>query len=311
MPNVILLLGAGFSKNWNGPLATEVTAQLMSRLQNDAYLRDLLHKRNFEDALFQLQTEFLLLGRSRYAVQEERLTAFQAALSEVFDRMNKQFESRPFDFSTDVARSFGKFLTGFDAIFTLNQDLLLELHYHRRENVFLWHNTRWQGAEMPGLRALPLTNPFDRASAKWRPQEPFQPNARMQPYYKLHGSSGWLTDGGQPLLVIGRDKTGTIRQHPILHWTYQHFERYLNYDDTRLMVIGFGFGDEHINKSLIDAHRAGKLKLIYLVHPSGKAIISSKCPDLTEVPCVECIVPISTAFDDDDMALDLMRGIFR
>jgi hypothetical protein len=51
MANVILLLGAGFSKNWNGPLATEVTAHLMSLLQNDAYVCDLLNRMNFEDVL--------------------------------------------------------------------------------------------------------------------------------------------------------------------------------------------------------------------------------------------------------------------
>ena len=309
--NKILLLGAGFSKNWNGPLATEVTAHLMSRLQGDTHLCDLLNRMNFEDALFQLQTEFLLLGKSKYPPQEVRLTAFQAALSDVFDRMNQQFQSRQFDFSSDVARKVGKFLIGFDAIFTLNQDLLLELHY-RNDDAALWYGTRWQGWEMPGLRALQATDPHNRASNKWRAEAPpFQSNARMQPYYKLHGSSGWLTEGGQPLLVIGRDKTGTIAQHPILHWTYQQFEDSLHRDDTRLMVIGYGFGDEHINQSLIDAHLAGKLKMIYLVQPSGKAIISSKCPDLLKVPCVECTVPISVAFADDNMALDLMRGIFR
>jgi len=85
MPNTILLLGAGFSKNWNGPLATEVTAHLISLLQGDAYLCDLLHRTNFEDALSQLQTEFLLLGKSKYPLQEARLTAFEAALSSVFE----------------------------------------------------------------------------------------------------------------------------------------------------------------------------------------------------------------------------------
>jgi hypothetical protein len=309
MANVILLLGAGFSKNWNGLLATEVTAHLMSRLQSDAYVCDLLHGKNFEDVLSQLQTEFLLLGKSKYPPQEARLTAFEAALSAVFDRMNRQFQSQQFEFSNDVSRSFGKFLTGFDGIFTLNQDLLLELHY-RRENVALWHNTRWQGWEMPGLRPLPHNDPFDRTVMKWRPQEPFGSSARMQPCYKLHGSSGWQTDGGQQLLVIGRNKTGTIAQHPILHWNYQQFDNYLQRDDTRLMVIGYGFGDDHINQSLIDAHQAGKLRLIYLVQPSGKATISSKCPDLLKVPCIECTIPISTAFNGDDMALDLMRGIF-
>jgi hypothetical protein len=312
MPNTILLLGAGFSKNWNGPLATEVTAHLTSRLQSDHYVCDLLNKMNFEDVLFKLQTDFLLPGRSSYPPAEARLTAFDAALSALFDEMNKQFQSRQFEFSNDVNRSVKKFLTGFDAIFTLNQDLLLELHYHRREEVAVWQGTRWQGAEMPGVRPLALADPLDRTSMKWRPEEPFQSNTRMQPYYKLHGSSGWLPlEGGKPLLVIGRDKTGTIAQNAILRWSYEQFEQYLARDDTRLMIIGYGFADEHINQSLLDAHQAGKLKLIYLVQPSGKATIASKCPDLLKVPCIECTVPISAAFNDDDMALDLMRGIFR
>jgi SIR2-like domain len=307
MPNAILLLGAGFSFNWNGRLAGEVTNDLMSHLQGDDYLLDLLHRKNFEDALSLLQTDYRASGKGE---DELRLRTFQAALSRVFDDMNRSFQSRQFDFSSDVSRKVAKFLIGFDAIFTLNQDLLLELHY-RNDDVAIWHGTRWQGWEMPGLRPLPVTDHYNRASNKWRPEQPFQSNARRQPYYKLHGSSGWLTDDGQPLLVIGRDKTGTIALHPILHWTYQQFEQYLHRDDTRLMVIGYGFGDEHINKSLVDAHQAGKLKVIYLVHPSGKAIISDKCPALSKAPCIECTVPISAAFNDHDMALDLMRRIFR
>lgn len=308
MSNAILLLGAGFSKNWNGLIASEVTNDLMAQLQNDAHLLSLLHTMNFEDVLASLQSDYL---RSRAAEDGARLTAFQATLSGIFDRMNKQFQSRQFEFSNDISRSFRKFLTGFDAIFTLNQDLLLELQYHRREDVALWHNTQWQGAEMPALRPLPHTDPFDRTSARWRPEGPFKRNERMQPYYKLHGSSGWLTDAGQQLLVIGRDKTGIIAHHPILHWTYQQFERHLHSDNMRLMVIGYGFGDDHINQSLVDAHQAGKLKTIYLVQPSGKATISSKCFDLLNVPCIECTTPISAAFNDHDMALDLMRQIFR
>ena len=310
MPNAILLLGAGFSKNWNGLIATEVTADLMSRLLGDADLLKLLHMKNFEDALSKLQEDFLLLGRSKNPVQEARLIAFEAALSAVFESMNRHFQSLQFEFSNDVAHSLRKFLTGFDAIFTLNQDLLLELHYHRREDVATWQGTPWQGGEMPGLRPLPVTDHHNPATNKWRPEAPFLSNPRMQPYYKLHGSSGWATDDGRSLLVVGRDKTGAIAHHPILHWTYERFEDYLRRDDTRLMVIGYGFGDEHINQSLLDAHQAGNLKVIYLVQPSGKGIIESKCPALAKVPCIECTVPISDAFNGNGLALDRMRGIF-
>jgi hypothetical protein len=81
MANVITLLGAGFSKNWNGLLAADVTTDLMSRLQDHSDLLDVLKTKNFEDVLYQLQAEFLLLGKSKYPPHEVRLTAFEAALS--------------------------------------------------------------------------------------------------------------------------------------------------------------------------------------------------------------------------------------
>ena len=38
MPNFVLLTGAGFSKNWGGFVAREITNALMSQLQNNPYL---------------------------------------------------------------------------------------------------------------------------------------------------------------------------------------------------------------------------------------------------------------------------------
>jgi hypothetical protein len=67
MPNSILLLGAGFSKNWDGLVSSQVTSDLMGRLQNDAHIIGLLNRMNFEDALAQLQDEYL---RSRTAESE-------------------------------------------------------------------------------------------------------------------------------------------------------------------------------------------------------------------------------------------------
>ena len=96
---------------------------------------------NFEDVLTRVQGDYL---RSRTQDNEERLALFQDALSSMFDSMNRHFQSQQIEFSNDVARSFQKFLVRFDAIFTLNQDLLLEIHY-RNDNVAIWNGTRWQG----------------------------------------------------------------------------------------------------------------------------------------------------------------------
>jgi len=311
--NCILLLGAGFSKNWEGRLARELTNDLMGRLQDNPYLTALLNQMNCEDALVQVQEQYL---RTRSDEDERRLHLLQQAISNVFDRMNQHFEGRQFEFSNDISRHLQKLLVRFDAIFTLNQDLLLEIHY-RNSNVAIWHGTRWNGYEMPGLRALPLQDPLFRARGKWRPEVPFRSNPNMQPYYKLHGSTGWETTDGQPLLVIGRDKAGTIARTPILHWNYQQFEASLRRRPTRLMVIGYGFGDAHINDTLIEANQNGSLALMYLVQPAGKGILNKFPPGtipgpqpLLDIPCVECTAPISAAFSTDDMARELMEKIF-
>ena len=134
--NCMLLLAAGFSKNWNGLLAREVTNSLMSRLQSNARLLAMLNKLNFEDVLSQVQGEYL---QTRSAESETQLGTLQEAVAAIFDRMNKHFEERPFEFSNDVAQMFKKFLVRFDAIFTLNQDLLLEIHY-KNEDAALWYD---------------------------------------------------------------------------------------------------------------------------------------------------------------------------
>jgi hypothetical protein len=83
------------------------------------------------------------------------------------------------------------------------------------------------------------------------------------------------------------------------------------------MVIGYGFGDAHINDTLVEAHQNGSLALMYLVHPAGKGILNKFPPGtipgpqpLLDIPCVECTAPISAAFSTDDMARELMEKIF-
>ena len=312
--NCVLLTGAGFSKNWGGRLAREVTNDLMSRLQGNRHLLQLLNRANFEDVLTQVQGEISSSNRE----SENRLNLLQDAITSVFDRMNNQFEGRQFEFSNDVAHSIQKFLVRFDAIFTLNQDLLLEIHY-KNQNVAIWFGTRWQGYELPGVRDIPPQDMLaSRARSKWVPESQFRQNLNMQPYFKLHGSTAWQASDGSPLLVIGRDKVGTMKRHPILRWNYSKFEEYLAKPDTRLMVIGYGFSDDHINQTLIEAHQRGTFKLMYLVHPSGKAILERypnapiPVPDqpLKDIPCVECTALLSAAFHNDHMARELMEGIF-
>jgi hypothetical protein len=314
MPNFVLLTGAGFSKNWGGFVAREITSALMSRRQNIPYLLQALHRANFEDVLSQVQSTYVA---TKTGENQDRLNAMQDALSDVFGRMNLHLADRQFEFSNDIAHSIQKFLARFDAIFTLNQDLLIEVHYNN-QNVALWYGTCWQGYELPGLRELPLENPLaGRVRSKWVPQDHFVQTPDMQPYFKLHGSTAWSAADGSALMVMGRDKVGLIQGNAILRWNYERFEEYLARPGTRLMVIGYGFADDHINATIINAHERGHLRLMYLVHPSGKVALdrypTATIPvpqSLKEIPCIECTVPLSAAFSTDHEAQSLLEGIF-
>ncbi len=140
--------------------------------------------------------------------------------------LNLHLADKQFEFSNHVTHSIQKFLVRFDAIFTLNQDLLIEVHYNN-QNVALWHGTRWQGYELPGLRELPMEDPLaGRVRSKWVPQDHFAQTSDMQPYFKLRGSTAWSAADNSALMVMGRDKVGLIRSNAILKWNYEKFEEY-------------------------------------------------------------------------------------
>jgi hypothetical protein len=124
----VALLGAGFSRNWGGWLATEVLGELLGRIANDREIYTRLRQsRNFEDTLAELQAEARTRGTPDSTA---RLDTFERAVMETFSDMNQTFAAFPgWGLSNDARDSIDGFLARFDAIFTLNQDLLLELHY--------------------------------------------------------------------------------------------------------------------------------------------------------------------------------------
>jgi hypothetical protein len=99
------------------------------------------------------------------------------------------------------------------------------------------------------------------------------PNAHTQPIYKLHGSSNWVDEANGRLIIMGGEKTAAIRGSGVLTAYAQEFERRLSEPGTRLMIIGYGFGDGHINVALERAAAAGGLRT-YIIDPWG-----SEAPD--------------------------------
>jgi SIR2-like protein len=309
MPNY-LLIGAGFSRNWGGPLSEEITGSLLGELHDDAQLANALRQGPFEDAF---QGFGPATGSPEAVARQQR---FQNAVSGVFARLNKTFLAKQFEFSNDVEYSIKRFLTRFDAIFTLNQDLLLEIHYMQMFGA----QPRWSGVLIPGMRAVlpaPGTGPFDFTMTRWRPTDDFAVHQSCQPFFKLHGSSNWETEAGERVLIMGGSKSGAIQRFPVLKHYHDRFAAYLGQGNARLMVVGYSFQDEHIN-SVIEAASRERGLGTYLIDPSGRNVLRDpkmeraaiRVPrDIEQIKLVgELRRPLSAVFAGDTFAHgELMR----
>ena len=273
--NYVLLLGAGFSRNWGGWLASETFEYLLSWPQLDAGLKDLLwrHKRagGFEAVLAELQDVHFRDNRTQ---PEPLLRNLQNAILQMFKDMDEAFSRVRFEFQNDIEYLVRSFLVRFDAIFTLNQDLLLERHY-LNGNVGLSSYRRWDGWHIPGMKLITsdLSGLDNRNLGRWEPDpSSFNVRPRLQPYFKLHGSSNWIDSSSQELLVLGGNKVSIIELYPILKWSHDQFKEYLSRPDTRLMVIGYSFGDDHINNVIRSAVACGNLR-IFVIDPLGVDVV--------------------------------------
>jgi hypothetical protein len=226
-----LLIGAGFSRNWGGPLSEEITGSLLGELHDDLEIANALRRGPFEDAFQGFQPPTAAHPASA------KLIRFQNAVSGLFSRLNRSFLTKTFEFNDDLAFSVKGFLAKFDAIFSLNQDLLLEIHYVQP----LGLQAKWTGVVLPGMacaRPPNHTGPFDPTVCKWTPTGNTFGDPRSQPLYKLHGSSNWQTESGEPLLIMGNAKTGAIERFPVLRSYHDRFAANLSEDNSKLMIIG-------------------------------------------------------------------------
>jgi SIR2-like protein len=284
----LLLTGAGFSRNWGGWLASEAFEYLLGSPEVDDNLRHVLweskrHNAGFEDALAQLQEEY---NRTKDARSEKPLQDLQAAIVGMFNYMDQAFEQTPFEHETQpLDYSIRNFLGKFDAIFTLNQDLLLERHYPANDG-HITGNRSWKGWHMPGTKFLnpALTaHPYYATKTEMRvPEEnsaQFREYPGAQPYYKLHGSIKWIGGraGQERLIIMGGNKAVEINQYPLLSWYHRQFREYLSRPATKLMVIGYSFSDHHINQAIMEAAEKGGLRL-FIVDTQGVDVLDKQDP---------------------------------
>lgn len=115
--------------------------------------------------------------------------------------------------------------------------------------------------------------------------------------------------GGRKVMVLGGDKLTQICSEPLLKWYYQTFKQVLCCQNRRLLVIGYGFGDPHINEVILKAVREHGLRL-YIVSPHepedfGKWGIIGYCNKLFEE-----IYPLGNIYGSTPWAREIQQIIF-
>jgi SIR2-like domain len=266
-----LLTGAGFSRNWGGWLANEAFEYLLGAPEIDDDLRIILWEaklrgEGFEGALSTVQDAY---ASNKSDETKQRLDRLTQAVIGMFNVIQAAFNRLDY---RDSELRLQRFLARFDAIFTLNQDTLLETLY---AGPVRW-SERWYGSYLPYMNFIekPAMPSFPLREALTQDSELII-RENNQPIYKLHGSCNWFAEPhGDRLLVMGGNKTATISTFRVLARYQEEFQAMLSQPDTHLMIIGYGFGDSHINSALQTA--AAKGLRIFLVDTLGVDVIDKR-----------------------------------
>lgn len=276
----MLLTGAGFTHNFGGFLSREMWSKIFNNplVQESPEVRNLLLKDfDFESVYFSVLTG------SRYPELEK--AALRQAIEGAYKDLDDTIKEWSFNLENPSALniyglgSLLSFLSGRGSdkgwFFTLNQDLYMERHNGHRSPGALFSQPRVEGMEGGGVR--PVTLPTEAQIEK------IKGTLNNASYIKLHGSYGWVSSRGGTQMVIGKNKVNDINEEPLLRWYSELFQNLIYEGDKKLLIIGYGFGDSHINDVLLKGVREHGLRL-YVVNPSDPAAFRNRLEGRPEQP---------------------------
>jgi hypothetical protein len=279
---VVLLTGAGFSKNFGGLLASEMWSLILN--QPDITASERLRQCLLEN--FDYEQIYNSVTTSGNYTNDEKI-AFTGAVEKAYRALDDSIRFEPIYHRGQTTMMLQSFLTRFQGsgnersfLFTLNQDLLVE-RYYTNENGLLqmpgighpdWFTSRFT---CPMTVEHEIELPNQAGVDKWKAQF-WTKGSGIQNflYLKLHGSYGWRTGDAATAMVIGTGKAELIANQPLLRWYLDLFKTILNYPRQLLVVTGYGFMDQHINNVIADAIRDAELRL-HVISPNEPKHLSN------------------------------------
>ena len=265
MVNRILLTGAGFTHNFGAPIASGMWNLIFNNpvVQEEKQIIRLLRNNfDFEDVYYNVVHQI----ESEYS-QEQKDILSKAVLDAYMeiDEIISQFEIHG---DRQTRNDCLKFLINeFQNVFTLNQDCFLERYDLSRESNIILPCVNSKLLKKPNGEKFDPKKDFCEVGDNIESAIP-KPGKNQRNYIKLHGSFDWIQNNSENIMVIGRDKKKQIHRHPLLCAYFDEFKKQVMQENTKLMIIGYGFGDKHINEILKKGVSESGLK-IYIICPEN------------------------------------------
>lgn len=266
----ILLTGAGFTKNFGALLSSEMWAEIFNheKIQAQPKIKELMLDDFDYESIYYSIIEGSFSDDERKAIKDAVKFAYEYIDAILREYIRNHPHPNELQNVTDFIYRFGK-TNNKSFIFTLNQDLFFER---------LYHNYAYAELSIPGIdnNSEWFRTTFSRPltiSDYYRLPKEEKLNHNMDillkgNYFliKLHGSYNWTSFDGSDIMVIGRGKTEQIQKEPLLKYYFEIFKKVLSQGQRRLLIVGYGFGDNHINCIISNAVRVHGLK-IYIISP--------------------------------------------
>jgi hypothetical protein len=276
----ILFTGAGFTANFGGFLAKEMWAIIFnnSKLKSHPAIKTLLK----DD--FDFESIYSKVTNSSDFSDEEK-SAFHEIIRESYSTLDDIIKNYNFT-GTDpygvniygireLLNLFSRNGTETGIHFTLNQDLFMERQFSRQPFGFVGLKYKDYLQTIQSKRIDPESRIQIPGKAEL---DEFAKNSMSNCgdfYAKLHGSHGWLSVNGGDQMVLGTGKSEEIQKEPLLNFYFDLFEKALFRDDVKILIIGYGFRDKHINNYLVKAIQDHNLKL-YIISTEGPEAFKDK-----------------------------------
>jgi len=266
--DIVLLTGAGFTKNFDGFLSSDMWEQFFNNPKMPDELKILMKKGskgdddyfNYEDVVQTVSTVDKYIGFGN---------DIKTVVEETYIRQEQRIDADVIEHRLMVDKFRDFIFANISLFFTLNQDTFVEKYLHKKENQvltlpFLEADVSKKDKEV--IFKLPTEKDLQHALNII----PILKGDRFVNYIKLHGSRNWYDSQGKNFPVIGKNKREMIEKEPLLKKYYEYFSDSLN-NSKKLLIIGYSFLDKHINEIIRDGVIKG-LKLFIVDAISSKQL---------------------------------------